>query len=175
MHGKDSPQLAFGDFQMDSGNARLTRGSETVALTPKAFDTLHYLAQRPDELVTKEQLLKAIWPDVIVGDASVKVCIREIRKALEDDVQSPKYIETVHRRGYRFISKGGSAGPAPIAVESTTLVGRDEELKWLLQRFEKAQGGARQMVFITGRPGSGKTALIDALAQSLQASALVAT
>ena len=57
------------------------RDGETIALTPKAFDTLRYLAEHPDELVTKEQLLKAIWRDVIVGDASVKVCVREIRSA----------------------------------------------------------------------------------------------
>src|SRR5690349_25146113 len=111
MQANVSAQLAFGEFQMDSGNARLTRSGETIALTPKAFDTLHYLAQQADELVTKEQLLKAIWPDVIVGDASVKVCIREIRKALVDDAQAPRFIDTVHRRGYRFIAKMGAFVP----------------------------------------------------------------
>jgi DNA-binding winged helix-turn-helix (wHTH) protein/predicted ATPase len=174
MNGEAPTQFAFGSFQLDSGNARLSRGGETVPLTPKAFDTLHYLAQHPDQLVTKDELLKAIWPDVIVGDASVKVCIREIRKALDDDAQQPKYIETVHRRGYRFIAK--TRAPLPSAKEEAPaiLVGRDEELHWLLERFEKAAGGARQTVFITGRPGSGKTALIEAFQNRVKPIATIA-
>src|SRR5215207_1446062 len=97
-------QISFGPFRLDAGNARLLRGTVPVAVTPKAFDVLHYLASRPDQLVTKDELLSAVWPDVIVSDASIKVCVREIRKALDDDVKTPTYIETVHRRGYRFIA-----------------------------------------------------------------------
>ncbi len=163
MDGTTPTQFAFGAFQLDSGNARLSRGNETIPLTPKAFDALRYLAGHPDQLVTKDELLKAVWPDVIVGDASVKVCIREIRKALDDDAQQPKYIETVHRRGYRFIAKTGAPLPSLKEESAAILVGRDEELDWLLERFAKAANGARQTVFVTGRPGSGKTALIDAL------------
>lgn len=174
MDGTTPTQFAFGAFQLDPGNARLSRGSETIPLTPKAFDALRYLAGHPDQLVTKDELLKAVWPDVIVGDASVKVCIREIRKALDDDAQQPKYIETVHRRGYRFIAKPGAVLPGPKQESAAILVGRDEELGWLLERFAKAAGGARQTVFVTGRPGSGKTALIDALMNRVKPGATIA-
>src|SRR5687767_14357630 len=100
MAGVTVEELVFGPFRLDRANARLLREGQAVALTPKAFDVLHHLASRPDQLVTKNDLLNAIWSDVIVSDASIKVCIGEIRKALGDDVKSPRYIETVHRRGY---------------------------------------------------------------------------
>src|SRR4051812_26233251 len=99
-------EVSFGPFRLDASNARLLRDGKPVALTPKAFDVLHHLVSRPQRLVTKDELLSAVWPDVIVSDASVKVCVREIRKALDDGAKTPRYIETVHRRGYRFI--GGS-------------------------------------------------------------------
>ena len=60
---------------------------------------LHYLATRPQRLVTKNDLLRALWPGVVVSDALIKVCIREIRKVLGDAVKAPSYIETVRRRG----------------------------------------------------------------------------
>src|SRR4051794_19964254 len=98
--------ISFGPYHLDQANARLLRAGQPVAMTPKALHVLHHLASRPDRLVTKDELLSAVWPDVIVSDASVKVCVREIRKALDDGAKTPRYIETVHRRGYRFI--GGS-------------------------------------------------------------------
>src|SRR5688572_21882192 len=98
------PTVAFGSFQLDPSDARLLRDGRPVPLTPKAFDVLHFLVQRPDQLVTKDELLSAVWPDVIVSDASIKVCVREIRKALDDGAKTPTYIETAHRRGYRFIA-----------------------------------------------------------------------
>ena len=72
-----------------------------------------YLATRPGRLVPKQELLDAVWPGVFVGDAVLKVAIREIRKALGDDSQHPRFIETAHRRGYRFIAAvAGAARPA---------------------------------------------------------------
>ena len=75
-----------------------------MALTPKAFSVLHHLARHAGRLVTKEEFLDVVWPGVFVGDAALKVCIREIRKALGDDPQTPTYIQTAHRRGYRFVA-----------------------------------------------------------------------
>jgi DNA-binding winged helix-turn-helix (wHTH) protein len=65
---------------------------------------LQHLAERPGELVTKDALLEAVWPATVVGDAVLKVCVREVRKALGDPAGAPRYIATVHRLGYRFIA-----------------------------------------------------------------------
>ena len=100
----DAPTLVFGPFRLDVGNATLERAGTPVALTPKAFSVLHHLARHAGRLVTKDEFLDVVWPGVFVGDAALKVCIREIRKALGDDPQAPTYIQTAHRRGYRFVA-----------------------------------------------------------------------
>src|SRR6185295_12581476 len=96
--------LRFASFRLDVVNACLWRGTKTIRLTPKAFSVLQYLVERPGELVTKEALLEAVWPATVVGDAVLKVCVREVRKALGDPAGAPRYIATVHRLGYRFIA-----------------------------------------------------------------------
>lgn len=100
----DTPALVFGPFRLDVQNATLERDRAPVAVTPKAFSVLHHLARHAGRLVTKEEFLDVVWPGVFVGDAALKVCIREIRKALGDDPHSPVYIQTAHRRGYRFVA-----------------------------------------------------------------------
>jgi len=96
--------LVFGSCTLDRAGARLRRDGQVVSLTPRAYDVLKYLAEHAGRLVTKQELFDAIWTDVFVGDAALKVCIREIRRALDDDAQQPRYIETAHRRGYRFMA-----------------------------------------------------------------------
>jgi pimeloyl-ACP methyl ester carboxylesterase len=96
--------LRFGACTLNRASAQLTREGRVVPLTPKAYDVLRFLVERTGRLVTKQELLDAGWPDVFVGDAALKVCIREIRRALDDEAQKPQYIETAHRRGYRFIA-----------------------------------------------------------------------
>jgi pimeloyl-ACP methyl ester carboxylesterase/DNA-binding winged helix-turn-helix (wHTH) protein len=96
--------LAFGDYRLDPVSGQLLHGTTPVPLAPKAFALLHYLLAHAGRLVPKQDLMQAIWPDVFVGDAVLKVTIREVRKALGDDPQAPRYIETAHRRGYRFVA-----------------------------------------------------------------------
>jgi DNA-binding winged helix-turn-helix (wHTH) protein len=96
--------LVFGSCSLDLASARLKRDGRNIPLTPKAFAVLRYLVEHAGRLITKQELFDAIWTDVFVGDAALKVCIREIRRALEDDAQEPRYVETAHRRGYRFIA-----------------------------------------------------------------------
>ena len=96
--------LTFGDFRLDPASGHLYRGDTAVPLTPKAFSLLHHLALHAGRLVSKAELMTAIWPDVFVGDAVLKSSIRELRRALGDDSHHPRYIETAHRRGYRFIA-----------------------------------------------------------------------
>jgi pimeloyl-ACP methyl ester carboxylesterase/DNA-binding winged helix-turn-helix (wHTH) protein len=109
------PVFHFGDYRLDVRNATLERQGVPLALTPKAFSVLQHLIANAGQLVTKEEFLDVIWPGVFVGDAALKVCIREIRKTLDDDPQAPTYIQTAHRRGYRFIAPVSMAGPAAAA------------------------------------------------------------
>src|SRR4051794_31882979 len=96
---------SFGPFRLDTIAGQLRRGDAVVPLAPKAFTGLQHLVARHGQLVTKDDLLELAWADVHVGDGALKVCIREIRRALEDDSRTPIYIETAHRRGYRFIAQ----------------------------------------------------------------------
>jgi DNA-binding winged helix-turn-helix (wHTH) protein len=97
-------EFVFEPFRLDAINDRLLRDGKQIRLTPKAFSVLRYLAEHSDQLITKEVLLKTLWPNIAVTDAVLTVCIGEIRKALGDKPNQPKFIETVHRRGYRFLA-----------------------------------------------------------------------
>ena len=96
--------LAFLEFRLDPVSGHLYRGDIPVPLTPKAFALLQYLAQSAGKLVSKQELLDTVWAGVFVGDAVLKSTMREVRKALGDDADAPRFIETAHRRGYRFIA-----------------------------------------------------------------------
>jgi pimeloyl-ACP methyl ester carboxylesterase/DNA-binding winged helix-turn-helix (wHTH) protein len=111
--------LTFGEFRLDSSSGHLYRGEEIVPLAPKSFALLSVLAGQAGRLVSKQELLAAVWPGVFVGDAVLKSTIREVRKALGDDSHEPKYIETAHRRGYRFVAPITAIGPhAGVPVEA---------------------------------------------------------
>ena len=105
-------QSVFASFRLDPGNACVWHGAEMLTLTPKAFAVLQCLVTHAGQLVTKEALLAAVWPKMTVSEAVLKVCLSEIRKALGDTVKTPRFIATVHRRGYRFIAPVTEAEPA---------------------------------------------------------------
>jgi TolB-like protein/cytochrome c-type biogenesis protein CcmH/NrfG len=111
------PALSFGRFSLDPRGG-LMSGARRVRLTPKALALLSFMAGRPGEVIGKEELFAAVWPEVTVGDAALVTCIQELRKALGDDARRPRYIETLHRRGYRFIGKIAAA-PGPAATGGT--------------------------------------------------------
>lgn len=95
----------FGDFTVDSSQRVLLRAGKPVALTPKAFDTLLVLVGSSGRIVEKEELKKKLWPDTFVAEANIAFNIQQLRKALGDDARNPRYIETVARRGYRFMAE----------------------------------------------------------------------
>ncbi|NOT52961.1 MAG: transcriptional regulator, partial [Deltaproteobacteria bacterium] len=94
----------FADFVLDGDNASLHQGTTQHRLRPKAFAMLRYLVERPGQLVTKKELLQALWPGIVVADATLTGCIRDLRAVLGDSVKQPRFIETVPTRGYRFIA-----------------------------------------------------------------------
>src|SRR5215470_2730692 len=91
----------------------LWKGSRAIKLRPKVFGVLAYLIARPGQLVTKEDLLNGVWPETFVGEAVLKGAIRQIRDALRDNPKTPRFIETAHRRGYRFIGQIAAGGQPP--------------------------------------------------------------
>ena len=176
--------IIFDPFCLDLVNECLWRGSQAIKLRPKAFAVLNHLVMHPGQLVTKEELLNAVWPETFVGEAVLKVTIRQLRDALDDDPNSPAFIETAHRRGYRFIGQlkareqvhtqdreieGETANVVlpSSAVRSLEVVGRDDALSQMLSWLQKMNSGERQIVFVTGEAGIGKTSLVDAFVQSV--------
>src|SRR5262245_49603282 len=96
--------LTFGAFRLDLANECVWRETERLRLPPKDFAVLRHLVERAGQLVTKDELFQTVWAEAVVSDAALTKCVRAVRRILGDDVKTPQYIETVHRRGYRFIA-----------------------------------------------------------------------
>ena len=160
---------AFGPFRLDLVNHCLWRGDERARLTPKAFDVLRYLVEHADRLVTQDELLEALWPDTYVNPEGIRKYILEIRKVLGDRSDQPAFIETFPKRGYQFVAAVTDERTAPPAVAALgaarDMVGRQEGLGRLDGYLQAALGGQRQLVFVTGEAGIGKTTLVDAFQQ----------
>ena len=190
--------VCFPLFRLDLATEQLWRGTELLAIRPKTFAVLRHLVEHPGRLVTRAELCQAVWPQTVGSERAPKQCIRELRDVLGDRVEAPRFIETLGRRGWRFlgnVSRSPQAGdrrpeekkqratskkqqadleassrapslprPAPL------LVGRGAELARLHALFANARGGERQLVFVTGEPGIGKTALLEAFLDSLASS-----
>src|SRR5438552_3712714 len=99
----DDPIPHFGPYCLDAMNACLWRGPQRVPMRPKPFAILRYLVEHPGRLVTKAELLHAIWPETTVNEGVLKSYLYELRTVLGDNVATPQFVETVTRRGYRFI------------------------------------------------------------------------
>jgi DNA-binding winged helix-turn-helix (wHTH) protein/tetratricopeptide (TPR) repeat protein len=203
-------QILFGNFRLDLVSECLWRDEQAIAIPPKEFTVLLYLVRNPGRLVTKEELIEAAWPETTVTDGVLKVSIRKIRAMLDDDPKAPQFIETAHRRGYRFIgriiedeegerrSDGGTVGPTADTPQSAVppplppsvtasphlslsgayrgaallpargLVGRETALAQMQGWLRRAIGGERQVIFVTGEAGIGKTTLVEAFLQKVK-------
>ncbi len=168
--------LPFGPFVLDEANARLTRDGVPIELPPKDFDVLCFLARHRGHLVTKEELLDAVWQHRFVSESVLKSVISRLRAALGDSAQQPRYIETAPRRGYRFVTEGGRPPPLPAEhsleaargahADASRLVARADQLAWLGQRLDAAAGGTSAVVLLSGEAGIGKSSLLEAFALS---------
>src|SRR5712671_2909816 len=92
----------FGQFVLDPGRRTLSRANSPVSLTPKAFDVLLFLAQNPNRLVTKEELLQVVWGDTFVEEGNLTQYISHLRRALGDNSEDTRLIVTIARKGYQF-------------------------------------------------------------------------
>jgi len=151
--------LTFGPFRLETTQARLWCEEQAIPLRPRTSAVLQYLAIHPGRLVTKTELLQHVWAGMHVTDTVLRVCIREIRAALADAVETPQYLQTVGRQGYQWLVAGDSAA-IPLAA-ARPIVGRQAEVEVLEGWFARAATGERQLGFLSGEGGIGKTTVLD--------------
>jgi len=147
-----SSLVHFSPFRPDPANERLWDETHEIPLRRKTFAVLRYLVEHPEQLVTKEALMDAVWPGTVVGDDALTGCVRDLRKVLGDEAKTPHYIETVHGRGYRFIGKVVNsqypAGSSQEVVSSQYSVASREE--------QSTNGQEIDAVMPALRPSSGQ-------------------
>jgi predicted ATPase len=151
--------LTFGPFRLDTMHGRVWRGAQVTTLRPRSLAMLRYLLAHPGRLVTKAELRQHVWTGTHVTDTVLRVCVQEIRAALGDAAVTPRYLETVGRQGYRWLVGGDPEVPS--LLKAGPLVGRQGEVESLERWFQRATHGARQLVFISGEAGIGKTTVVD--------------
>src|SRR5208337_1700457 len=111
--GSNPVRVRFDRFDLDEANARLLRDGTAVALAPTPFAVLCALARQPGSLLTTNALLDEAWGHQFVTDSVWRTAISELRTALDDDARKPRFVETVSRRGYRFIAAASAISAAP--------------------------------------------------------------
>jgi DNA-binding winged helix-turn-helix (wHTH) protein len=165
--------LRFGRFELDEANASFLRDGKAVPLAPTPFAVLCALVRQPGSLLTKQALLDEIWGHQYVSESVLKTVISDLRTLLDDDARQPRFIETVSRRGYRFIATSVAAtanleaDARRVASLQAPLVGRHEALSQLHAIWDHARAGKRSIVWVAGEPGIGKTTLIEHFIASL--------
>jgi pimeloyl-ACP methyl ester carboxylesterase/DNA-binding winged helix-turn-helix (wHTH) protein len=143
--------LLFGEFRLDAVRGQLFRGDEVIPLPPKAFALLQYMAGNPGRLIPKRELLAEVWPGVFVSDDVLKTTVRDLRRALQDDSQAPRFIETAHRRGYRFVAVPPVVPTAPTSPGPTAA----PEVRYARSgdvniAYQVVGNGPRDIVFVMG-------------------------
>jgi DNA-binding winged helix-turn-helix (wHTH) protein len=173
----------FGDYELDTRLYELRHGGRPCKLEPQVFNVLAYLLQHHDRVVTKDELLEQLWPNQFISEVTVHHRVMAARKAIGDSGRAQHCIKTVHGRGYRFIAtvtlaEQSRAVPVRSAITpasadiaarppsflqrpSRPFVARETELVQVQQCLTTALSGIRQVVFITGEAGIGKTTLVD--------------
>ena len=181
----------FKSFTLDTLNQCLWRADEQIALSPRPFAVLRYLVENPGRLITHNELLDALWPETYVQPQVLRTYMLDLRKILGDDAARPRFIQTLPKRGYCFVApvidaqetdhhasphgtsqtvSGHNARVADTAatdIVAREIVGRATELSHLKAQMQLAARGQRQVVFITGESGIGKTSLVDAFCRQL--------
>ena len=178
----------FGQFRLEVDQRRLLRDGEDVPIRAKVFDTLLTLVVNGGNLVTKDALMRAVWPDAVVEEGNLAHNLTELRKALGERGSGQEHIQTVSGKGYRFtatvrivakqprdaglaagweqrlaaarVSLAAKAGePADAPAWDANVVGREAEIHELFTALDDARRGRAQLICITGEPGIGKSTL----------------
>ncbi len=176
-------RFQFENYVLDTGRFELVCDKAPLSLRPLAFSVLAYLVEHRDRVVSKDELFEQVWPDQYVSDDALSSCIKAIRLAVNDDGRAQRVIRTIRGHGYRFVAEieewqerptpsSSLFSENPMRVSDSphrVMVGRERELEVLHDHFVRALEGERQLVFISGEAGIGKTTLVDAFVKQIQA------
>ena len=196
--GGERTTLAIGTFRLDVDTATLYRGNDPLPVGRRAVALLSALAKRQGLVVSKDELIQAAWSGLVVEESNLSVQIAALRKTLAAEPGGERWIETLPRRGYRFVgptttsshhsaideekvppaqgvrlailspgAAGGRSQEGPIARRSRWLVGRNGPLATLDEVTQRMLAGDRQVVFITGEAGIGKTSFVEMAMEQL--------
>ncbi|MBQ4890728.1 winged helix-turn-helix domain-containing protein [Shewanella sp. MMG014] len=172
----------FGEWQVDPNSNSLKFGKKTKQLEPKAMDVLILLCERSGEVLSSDDIVNDCWPDSDIGDNPLHKIINQLRRAFDDKATSPRYIETIRKRGYRTIAEvnfpighetlaeqqqwqSGSPFPGLQAYSeqySQVFFGRSKQISVLLERISQQVKFGRGFCLLLGPSGSGKSSLINA-------------
>ncbi|HEX2484166.1 MAG TPA: AAA family ATPase, partial [Myxococcota bacterium] len=164
----------FGECELDEGLFQLRVAGRVAKIEPKVFDVLSFLLRHRDRVVSKDELLDAVWPGESVSESVLPHCIASARRAVGDDRAAQRVIQTVHGRGYRFVASlrpADGARPAAAAAAPAArrlFVGREAPLARLREAWAEARGGRGGIRLLVGEPGIGKTRLAEALADEVR-------
>ena len=162
-------QYRFGEFVLDSETRQLLRACQPRHVSPKAFHLLEVLVSSRPRVFSKRELQDLLWPDTTVVEANLPNLVAEVRAALEDDPQQPRYVRTVHRYGYGFVEPA-SVPVLPRSLQSAItgageFFGREEELAAMDRGWQRVRTGNRQVMLVAGEAGIGKTRIIGEFAR----------
>src|SRR5262245_60168421 len=183
-------RYVFADYELDTRLYELRHAGQPCKLEPQVFNVLLYLIEHRERVVTKDELLEQLWPNHFISEVTLNHRIMAARKAIGDSGRAQRCIQTLHGRGYRFIAAvcvvepAGAPPPqgpvlpaAPVAQSGGGLpppfVAREAEVQHLHQCLAAALRGDRQVVWITGEAGMGKTTLVDAFVAQVVATEAV--
>ncbi len=160
--------LIFADFELDLEAMELRRGGKVVGMEPQVFELAAFLAENAGRVVSRDDIISAVWRGRLVSDGVVSTRINAVRRAFGDDGKSQRYIKTVHGRGFRFevqpaTLKGPDGGSRlhNFPIRTTTLIGRGRETAMIK---DLVLGSDARLVTLTGAGGSGKTRLAQRVA-----------
>jgi AAA ATPase domain/Transcriptional regulatory protein, C terminal len=156
----------FSSFRFEENDGTLFRGAQQIPLTRKAGDLLRCLLERAGAVTTHHTILSTVWRGTHVQPGNIKVLVRELRRALEDDPRQPRFIKSEPGRGYSFLAPAGDAPPPGVDVvrqdRTPIFFNRRDELETLKRCLAAASESECRLVLIEGEHGAGKTALCDA-------------
>jgi DNA-binding winged helix-turn-helix (wHTH) protein/tetratricopeptide (TPR) repeat protein len=165
--------LAFSDCELDRELYQLRRRGRVVKVEPKVFDVLAHLIEHRDRVVSKTELLDALWPGEALSESVLPRAIAAARRAVGDTRAKARVIETVHGRGYRFVAELREAAEGPAALPAgpeapppgPAFIGRAATLARLERALDSARAGRGRLVLLAGEPGIGKTRTAEEIAR----------